>query len=304
MTIGSKRASTTGTIGDGPHGSNGDGSGDFDFYKLSAAKDGQNFAVDIDTVAPDTLDSVVVVWDAAGNVLGAQRRRGSEPRSKLLFTIPRNGDYYVSVAGFPAAVPNDPFASGSGPGAGSEGPYTVIFGLDADDTDVYSVDLRAGDVLGASVTGAATDIAVLGPLGVKRVGSDRTRAASTRGRPAFPEAATGAGPCAAATGRHFIAVTAALVTTTSRSRCTGRARSRSAPGRADDLPRLQRAPREHAIFGGRGCVSCTRCGRSRPLGTHAGTGEQRHQPDRDHRRGELGERLRYRWSRGQDPQQP
>ena len=71
MTVGSSRASTTGTIGDGPHGSHGDGSGDFDFYKLSAAKAGQAFGVDVESgnKTPSTLDSVVVVWDTAGNPL-------------------------------------------------------------------------------------------------------------------------------------------------------------------------------------------------------------------------------------------
>ena len=52
--------------------------------------------------------------------------------------------------GLPRALPADPFDSGSGDGAGSEGAYDVTFGLDADDVDFYAVNLRAGDVLGAA----------------------------------------------------------------------------------------------------------------------------------------------------------
>ena len=111
--------------------------------------------------------------------------------SRLSFTIPRNGDYFVSVAGFPHAVPQDPFDSGSGPGAGSEGAYTVIFGLDADDIDFYGVDLRAGDVRRRIGDRRGSDIAVLGPLGGRaRRLPTRTRPASIRDRRPCPEAAT------------------------------------------------------------------------------------------------------------------
>ena len=44
------------------------------------------------------------------------------------------------VAGF-SNVPSDPFDSGSGDGAGSEGTYTLDLGLDAVDVDVYGFEL-------------------------------------------------------------------------------------------------------------------------------------------------------------------
>ena len=211
FTIGGRRASTTGTIGDGPHGAAGDASGDFDFYKLSTAKSGQTFVVDINTVAPSVLDSVVAVWDATGNLLALNDDDGLSLDSRLLFTIPRNGDYYVSVAGFPDGLPQDPFDSGSGQGSGSRGAYAVIFGIDADDQDLYGVDLRAGDVIGASVTGSGR--------GHRGARSPRRQA---RRLPTGPDRhLSGSTPLpgggnavlahvAAASGRHYLAVTGGI----------------------------------------------------------------------------------------------
>ncbi|MDQ1679086.1 MAG: hypothetical protein QOC93_4230 [Actinomycetota bacterium] len=168
------RATTTGTVGDGPHGSAGDGAGDFDFYKLTAAEAGQRFEVDIDAFETSGLDSVVVLWDAAGNPIALNDDDGQTFDSRLTFTLPTAGDYFVSVAGFgPSPMPNDPFNSGSGDGVGSEGAYRVTFGLDSQDVDVYSVDLRAGDVLGGSVTGAGTQLAVYDPSSRARIVSQQ-----------------------------------------------------------------------------------------------------------------------------------
>jgi hypothetical protein len=162
------RARTTGTIGDGPFGTT---TGDFDFYRLAGAVAGQTFIVDTDTPTSN-LDSVVVVWDAQGTPLALNDDDGQSLDSFLRFTIPADGDYFVSVAGFPNALPTDPFDSGSGEGAGSIGAYTVTFGLDAaEDVDFYSVTLRPGDVVGASVTGSPTVITLYDPSGRERIGS-------------------------------------------------------------------------------------------------------------------------------------
>ena len=203
----STRASTTGVIGDGPHGSNGDGTGDYDFYELAAARAGQRFSVDIDTADGFSFDSMVAVWDSAGTPLALNDDDGQTFDSRLTFTIPRNGDYFASVAGFPFAFPDDPFDSGSGPGVGSEGAYSVIFGLDADDTDFYSVDLQAGDVIGGSVTGAAADIALYGPKGVKRVGSRQDLSFIYPPSSPLPGGGNAVlAHVAVSSGRHFIAV--------------------------------------------------------------------------------------------------
>jgi hypothetical protein len=200
---------TTGTIGDGPHGSTGDGKGDFDFYTLTAAKAGQQFDVDIDTEAASAVDTVVAVWDAAGNALAVNDDDGQTFDSRLSFRLPAAGDYFVSVAGFgPSPLPNDPFDSGSGDGVGSEGAYTVTFGLDAQDVDYYSVDLRAGDVLGGSVTGGGTELTVYDPSRRERIGSRQDASFIYPASSPLPGGGNAVfAHVADVTGRHAIAVT-------------------------------------------------------------------------------------------------
>ncbi|GAA2725667.1 PPC domain-containing protein [Cellulomonas aerilata] len=163
---------TTGTIGDGPHGSAGDGTGDADFYAVRAAAAGQRLVVDIDT-DEGGLDSLVVVWDAEGVPLaGNDDGRPGETDSYLSWTVPAAGDYFVSVSDL-MGLPEDPFDSGSGVGVGTEGDYAVTFGLDpVTDVDVYAVRLRHGDVLSGSVAGSGTRLAVYaqdGDAGVREV---------------------------------------------------------------------------------------------------------------------------------------
>jgi len=163
---------TDATIGDGPHGSDGDRKGDFDFYAVRGASAGQWLRVDIDTPTGD-LDSHVILYDAAGNVVADNDDEdffGGEYDSLLTLVLPADGDYYVSVAGFPS-VQRDPQDSGSGNRVGSEGPYTVTFGLDTVDVDTYAVNLRAGDVLGGSVSGSGASLTVNDPAGREVHGS-------------------------------------------------------------------------------------------------------------------------------------
>ena len=120
---------------------------------------------------------------------------------------PPTGTYYVAVAGFPT-FPADPFDSGSGDGVGSEGPYNVTLTVGADDVDFYAVDLRKGDVLGASVTGAATRLTVLRP-GRRRGASGSTQDATFIYPPTSPLPGGGnavAEHVADETGWHYVGV--------------------------------------------------------------------------------------------------
>jgi hypothetical protein len=170
------RVSTTGRIGDGPHGSHGDSSGDFDFYKFTGVKAGQRLVADLDTPASNDptqakLDSVLTLYDAKGTAVALNDDDGTTLDSKLTFTVPEDGDYYLCVGSFESATPRDPKDSASGRGIGSEGPYSLTFGLDADDVDFYQLDLHPGDVLGASVKGAAHALELRDPEGHLRIGS-------------------------------------------------------------------------------------------------------------------------------------
>jgi hypothetical protein len=152
---------TTGVIGDGPHGSSGDKSGDSDFYAVHAAA-GQKLIVDA-RANGSGLDTVVALWDAGGHVVALNDDRESGDLDSLLTVrVPAAGDYYVSVSGYYSLL-RDPFDSGSGPGAESEGAYSVTFALDATDVDYYAVRLRPGDVLSGSVSGSAPRMTVYAP---------------------------------------------------------------------------------------------------------------------------------------------
>ncbi|MFD0576856.1 PPC domain-containing protein [Dactylosporangium darangshiense] len=161
---------TTGTIGDGPHGSAGDASGDFDFSAVHASA-GQQLTV----ATSGDLDTVVVLYDATGTVVAADDDGGPGLLSLLDFTIPASGDYYLMVAGYGlgTVLPEDPFDSGSGLGAGKEGAYGLSASLVFSDLDFYAVDLVAGDVLGASVTGLGTRLTVRDPGGRVVFGSEQ-----------------------------------------------------------------------------------------------------------------------------------
>ncbi|MDG4790953.1 PPC domain-containing protein [Micromonospora sp. WMMD1102] len=162
--------STSGTVGDGPHGSAGSGSGDFDFYQVTGTA-GRTLRVDIDTPT-DELDSVVLLYDAEGELIDLNDDSPEGLDSLLIHQFAADGDYYVAVVGFPS-IPEDPFDSGSGAGAASEGPYQVTLATAEQDTDFFAVRLRPGDVLGASVAGSAAKITVYDSDGREVHGSDQ-----------------------------------------------------------------------------------------------------------------------------------
>jgi hypothetical protein len=148
---------TSATIGDGPHGSAGTGTNDFDFYELRATA-GQ--VLTVQTATPTgALDTVVVLYDPDGNVLALNDDFGGTYDSKLTYSVPAAGTVYAMVAAY-SGLPADPFDPASGDGGASEGPYTVTITAAEDDADFYAVKLRPGDVLGASVKGSAAYLTV------------------------------------------------------------------------------------------------------------------------------------------------
>jgi Bacterial pre-peptidase C-terminal domain len=162
-------ATTTGTIGDGPYGSAGTGTNDYDFYSVTA-NTGQVITVKTATPTGD-LDSVVALYDAEGTLV-AFNDDFSGLDSQLQYRVPATGTFYAAVAGF-GGEPVDPFDSSVGFGGGSEGPYTVTVTAGSVDADFYAVKLRAGDVLGASVKGSATSLDVYDSAGRLVHGSEQ-----------------------------------------------------------------------------------------------------------------------------------
>ena len=163
------------TIGDGPHGGP-DGSGDFDFFKVTSR---QGLSISVNTLGTAfPMDTIVVVYSADGEILALNDDAFVEPNpfaSRLTFPVPANGDYYVMVGGFPF-LPEDPFDSGSGPGAGVEGDYTAAITSSEVDTDYFALRLDKGDVIGSVGKGAANTLTIYRPDGTQMVGAPNTDA--------------------------------------------------------------------------------------------------------------------------------
>jgi hypothetical protein len=166
---------TAGVIGDGPHGEAGTGTGDFDFYRIEA-NEGERITVETDTPT-GPLDTMVVLYDAAGDLL-ARNDDVAFPDldSKLTYQVTTGGTYYAVVVGY-NTIPADPTDPASGDGSGSEGPYTVTITSAGADRDFFAIKLRKGDVLGASVKGAATYLTVFDTVPREVHGSDQDASA-------------------------------------------------------------------------------------------------------------------------------
>lgn len=202
----------TGTIGDGPHGSGGSGSADFDFFAITGVVTGQRIAVSVTTADPsDDLDPNTAVWNSAGELVAFNEDIGFPNfDSSLVYTAEADGTYYVSVGGWKSSLdgsvlPQDPFDSSSGTGAASEGDYTIVIGLDSLDVDCFAVDLRAGDILGASTTTRVVE--VYEPGGELRMASNQDGSGLYSAASPLP-GGTGvaADMVAAVDGAHFVCI--------------------------------------------------------------------------------------------------
>lgn len=170
-----KSVRTSGTIGDGPYGSGGDGTGDHDFYQLAGGTTGSFATVETSTPTGD-LDTLLAAYDATGQLLSQQDNLAGSTDSRLQVFVPAGQHAYVMVAAAgPGGIPADPMKPGTGKRVLTEGPYdlTIATGDAQDDKDFFSVDLRAGDVLGASAAGKATRVVVHDPAGREVFGSSQ-----------------------------------------------------------------------------------------------------------------------------------
>ena len=160
-------------IGDGPHGSEGSATGDFDFYHVGRLDAGQIITIKTETspTADPRLDTKIGLYNSAGVRLEENDDRfWGDHDSFLESVIPAADEYFVLVRGINSDWPNDPFDSSSGPKVGSEGPYYITISVDDRDVDFYGFDLVAGDILNISVHGWAHRITVFDGDGIARMG--------------------------------------------------------------------------------------------------------------------------------------
>ncbi|MET9227496.1 hypothetical protein [Lentzea sp. NPDC003310] len=166
---------TSGTIGDGPYGSGGDGTGDHDFFKVTGGAAGTLVTVETDTPSGG-LDTLLAAFDAQGRLLAEHDNLAGTTDSRLQLSVNAGQDVYVMVAAAgPGGIPADPLTPGTGKRVLTEGAYdlTVTTGSERRDADHFSVDLKAGDVLGASAAGKATRVVVHDPAGREVFGSSQ-----------------------------------------------------------------------------------------------------------------------------------
>ena len=163
---------TSGIIGDGPHGSAASGTGDFDFYSVELSA-GQSVIADTDIIG--ILDSVLVIYNAAGTVVATNDDDGESLASKLTYTPTEAGTFYIMVTGLGTgtSLPEDPLDPASGLGVGSEGEYDLLITTSLPDVDVYALDLRAGDVIGATLNGAGNQLQIFDTSGTEVIGSSQ-----------------------------------------------------------------------------------------------------------------------------------
>ena len=162
---------TRGVAGDGPHGSSGSGSGDFDYYRVRVPA-GRQLVARVGPTRGSSSAPLVAVWGAKGG-LKTFEFPGRSGEAQLSYFVAKAGTYYVMVVGC-CSYPEDRFESGSGTGAqeGSEGPYRLSVKVTDTDHDFYAVDLAKGDVLGGTVGGEAARLSVFAPDGRRVFGSE------------------------------------------------------------------------------------------------------------------------------------
>jgi hypothetical protein len=182
---------TTGTLGDGPHGALGDRTNDFDFYKLTGTA-GHTLTVSTEGSSAST-DTVVGVYNAAGQLLASDDNGAGGLLSKLTFQLPANGDYFVVVAGQSPAgsFPADPKNSGSGFGGADQGDYKLLIASGPVDKDFFSVRLRKGDVLGGGLAAAGQRVTVYRADGSEAVGSTQNMSGLYPASSPLPRTASG-----------------------------------------------------------------------------------------------------------------
>ncbi|WP_109507989.1 pre-peptidase C-terminal domain-containing protein [Nocardioides speluncae] len=175
---GTRGVTTTGVLGDGPHGTAGTGTNDFDFYKLTVPA-GASVVADTSGSASGT-DTLVALYDAAGTLLAQDDDSGPSVFSLLTHRVDTAGTYYLAVAGFTfnGSLPADPFDPASGAGGGDTGNYALKLSSQFVDQDYFSVKLRPGDVIGAVANSGATGLTIYHPDGTQRVGSEGLDASS------------------------------------------------------------------------------------------------------------------------------
>ena len=162
-----EEASTVATarIGDGSFGAT---SGDVDVYDLVVPTAGTYASIEVRTPASD-LDPVMALYGPDGQFLLVADDVGDvrDPSAGFFFEAP--GTYRLYVWGWTSGVRAPGLRlmadASTGYGVGSTGAYELLVESTTPDTDAYSVELKAGDVLAVATAYPTEDVAIFGPDG-------------------------------------------------------------------------------------------------------------------------------------------
>ena len=162
-----EEASTVATarIGDGSFGAT---SGDVDVYDLVVPTAGTYASIEVRTPASD-LDPVMALYGPDGQFLLVADDVGDvrDPSAGFFFEAP--GTYRLYVWGWTSGVRAPGLRlmadASTGYGVGSTGAYELAVESTTPDTDAYSVELKAGDVLAVATAYPTEDVAIFGPDG-------------------------------------------------------------------------------------------------------------------------------------------
>ena len=173
-------------IGDGPFGSTGTGSGDFDAFCFDGLA-GETLVVSATTPASGSpgagLDPFLALIDSGGGLVAFEDEivEGGffvSNDARMEQRLPLDDRYCVFVGGsaFDALIlPTDPTDAGSGPGVVSEGAYGLEIAVNPPDRsgrDLFAFSVEAGDVVGATLRqGTHHRIGLLGGDGEQLVAS-------------------------------------------------------------------------------------------------------------------------------------
>lgn len=149
-----------GHIGDGPFGSAGTGSGDFDVYRLRDVPADTALSIAANAT-DDNLDTYIEFLDHNGNVL-FENDDFTTTNSFLIATVTEPGTYYVLVRSFESELTDKRDSSSGVPGLrASEGGYELALSLQQPlKRQYFQFQLNAGDLIEASVLGGAEAVAL------------------------------------------------------------------------------------------------------------------------------------------------
>ncbi|MDT5042183.1 MAG: hypothetical protein QOE51_3168 [Actinoplanes sp.] len=179
---------TTGFIGDNKPDPESPRAPDVDIYKLTL-RAGEQLYADIKRTNGNLLPATMLA-DSDGNTIQyGDNALGSS--ASLTATVRDAGTYYLYVIGVTIYDADATFTKGD---------YDATLYARAGDRDLYRVSLKAGDVLGASVSGQGNYVSVFDAKGVEVHGSGQDASAARRRTPCSPSPTRSTGLRDAASG--------------------------------------------------------------------------------------------------------